>query len=130
MQGNVRKAIALFDGLNAAFTGLPAKASVALPPIALHAPSISTGNGVHPIASEMADALRQFLERIAGDLNASVIRSSFEGTLILQAALQSTSNPEVAQRINTVIELLDQNIHDVRNIVFGFDSFGGVTGAA
>jgi hypothetical protein len=77
----------------------------------------------------MPDALGQVLEWIAGDLNRSVIRSSFEASLILQGALQFTSDHEVAQRISTVIELLDDNIRDVRNMIFGFDFLGGVTDA-
>jgi hypothetical protein len=77
----------------------------------------------------MPDALGQVLECIAGGLNTPVIRSSFEASLILQGALQLTTDHEVAQRISTVIEILDDNIGGVRNMIFGFDFLGGVTGA-
>ena len=63
-------------------------------------------------------------ERIGGDLNNSVVRAIFEVALVLQGALQFDCDPEVIQRIEAAIELLDETVMQTRAIVFGLSSEG------
>lgn len=129
VQGNINKAIALVDGLNEACSAQPGHGEARPPVVAARVSGSRRANGAHGVATEGADALKEILERIAGDLNTSVIRCSYEAALILQSALQFQSNHEVTQRISEVIELLDDNIREVRNLIFGFDLLGGHTAA-
>jgi len=128
-QGYINKAIALVDGLNEVCSAQPRDWETRLPLMAAGVSDSSRPDGAHGVVTENADAGREILERIASELNMSVIRGSFEASLILQGALEFNSDHEVAQRISTVIDLLDENIRDVRNTIFGFGFLGGVTDA-
>jgi hypothetical protein len=129
--GHVNVAIALVDGLNAAWSAQSAEMSVDLPPVEFGAPSSDPLAEAFPVATEMADSLVPVLGRIAAELNTSVIRGTFEAALMLASALQFVSDDQVAERISAAIEILDENIRQVRTLVFGFGSPGwtGDTGS-
>lgn len=125
-QGNIDKAIALVDGLIESCSAQSGQWETLLPAEADCVPDSRRHSGSHGVATENADALQAILEDIAGDLNSSVIRCSSEAALILQGALQFESNHEVTRRISSVIDLLDENICEVRELVFGLGSHGDV----
>ncbi len=123
-QGNMDKAIALVDGLIESFSAHSGQGETLLPAESVCATDSRRHSGSHGVATGNADALQGILEDIAGDLNSSVIRCSSEAALILQGALQFESNHEVTRRISSVIDLLDENIREVRELVFGLGSHG------
>jgi len=126
VQGNVNKAIALVDGLNEARTAqLEDGTNAGLAVVAAHAAGESRPNRAHGVAPENAGALQEILEHIAGELNTSVIRGSFEASLMLSGALQHVSDHEATERIRTVIDLLDENTREVRTLIFGFNHLAG-----
>ena len=64
-------------------------------------------------------------ERIARDLHDIVIQQLFASGMTLQAASSRIKEPEVAQRVATVVDDLDRTIREIRSVIFGLQSFGG-----
>lgn len=57
-------------------------------------------------------------ERIARDLHDVVIQRLFAAGMQLQGAARTTGDPEVLDRLNTVVDDLDQTIRDIRGAIF------------
>jgi hypothetical protein len=85
--------------------------------------------GTQPVTAQGSMApetvLQGVLEDIARDLNTSVIRCSFEASLLLASALRFVSDHEASDRIGAAIDLLDENIRQVQTLVFGFGLHNG-----
>ena len=63
-------------------------------------------------------------ERIARDLHDIVIQQLFASGMTLQGVWSRIREPEVAQRIATVVDDLDRTIREIRSVIFGLQSFG------
>ncbi len=61
-------------------------------------------------------------DRIARDLHDLVIQRLFATGLGLQGTLRLTRNPEVAQRLSSYVEALDDTIHEIRQAIFSLRS--------
>ncbi len=64
-------------------------------------------------------------ERIARDFHDVVIQRLFAAGLRLQNAISLTGRPEVANRLNTVVDDLDTTIRDIRASIFELRTMGG-----
>jgi signal transduction histidine kinase len=60
-------------------------------------------------------------ERLARDLHDTVIQRLFGVGLALQMSLHSIVNDEVRDRINNVLDELDETIHEIRTTIFEID---------
>lgn len=58
-------------------------------------------------------------ERIAKELHDGVIQSLFAVGMGLQGTATSTSDPDVARRLESAVDEIDRAIHDLRNYIFG-----------
>jgi PAS domain S-box-containing protein len=63
-------------------------------------------------------------ERIARDLHDIVIQQLFASGMTLQGVWSRIREPEVAQRVTTVIDDLDRTIREIRSVIFGLQSSG------
>jgi PAS domain S-box-containing protein len=63
-------------------------------------------------------------ERIARDLHDIVIQQLFASGMTLQGVWSRVREPEIAQRIATVVDDLDRTIREIRSVIFGLQSFG------
>jgi PAS domain S-box-containing protein len=63
-------------------------------------------------------------ERIARDLHDIVIQQLFASGMTLQGVWSRISEPEVADRVTTVIDDLDRTIREIRSVIFGLQRFG------
>jgi PAS domain S-box-containing protein len=63
-------------------------------------------------------------ERIARDLHDIVIQQLFASGMTLQGVWSRISDPEVADRVTTVIDDLDRTIREIRSVIFGLQRFG------
>jgi PAS domain S-box-containing protein len=64
-------------------------------------------------------------ERIARDLHDIVIQQLFASGMTLQGVWSRIKDPDVAQRVATVVDDLDGTIREIRSVIFGLQSFGG-----
>jgi anti-anti-sigma factor len=71
-------------------------------------------------AKEQATLVAQERERIAHDLNDTVIQQLFRAGLVLQGTV-SLANDTVAERLETVITILDDTIRQVRTAIFALE---------
>jgi len=67
----------------------------------------------------------EFLQNLATELNANVVRGIFEAGLLLHGLLQRTTDQQVVERIEEVITVLDETIRETRAVVFGLAGNGG-----
>lgn len=67
-------------------------------------------------------------ERIARDLHDIVIQQLFASGMTLQGVWSRIKDPDVAQRVATVVDDLDRTIREIRAVIFGLQSFGADTG--
>jgi PAS domain S-box-containing protein len=63
-------------------------------------------------------------ERIARDLHDVVIQQLFASGMTLQGVWSRIGDPEVAQRVATVVDDLDRTIREIRSVIFGLQGFG------
>ena len=61
-------------------------------------------------------------ERIAHELQATIVRRIFAAGLAMQGALKLIHDPVVAQRLDDATELLDQTLHDIRTVVLALNT--------
>jgi signal transduction histidine kinase len=67
-------------------------------------------------------------ERIARDLHDMVIQRRFAIGLDVQAAAQDAVRPDVARRLESAVDDLDETIKDVRTAIFRLGARGGLAG--
>jgi len=63
-------------------------------------------------------------ERIARDLHDIVIQQLFASGMTLQGVWSRIKDPDVAQRVATVVDDLDRTIREIRSVIFGLQAFG------
>jgi signal transduction histidine kinase len=68
-------------------------------------------------------------ERIARDLHDSVIQRLFATGLAIQAAARLAVNPEVANRLESAVDDLDQTVKHIRSVIFGLETARTTSGA-
>ncbi|HZV24906.1 MAG TPA: PAS domain-containing protein, partial [Acidothermaceae bacterium] len=75
---------------------------------------------------EQARLLEIFAERdrIANELLATVVRQLFEAVLAMESAAQATSDPNVLQRIQEAIDIVDRALKASRVAVIGMTASG------
>ncbi len=61
-------------------------------------------------------------ERIARDLHDIVIQQLFASGMTLQGVWSRIKEPEVAQRVATVVDDLDRTIREIRSVIFGLQA--------
>jgi signal transduction histidine kinase len=61
-------------------------------------------------------------ERIARDLHDIVIQQLFASGMTLQAVWSRIKEPDVAQRVATVVDDLDRTIREIRSVIFGLQA--------
>jgi PAS domain S-box-containing protein len=61
-------------------------------------------------------------ERIARDLHDIVIQQLFASGMTLQGVWSRIREPEVAQRVATVVDDLDRTIREIRSVIFGLQA--------
>jgi signal transduction histidine kinase len=67
-------------------------------------------------------------DRIAGDLHDHVIQRLYAGGMNLQGILPRVTDPGARERITSVVEQLDQTIHEIRSTIFNLNT-GDAPGA-
>jgi signal transduction histidine kinase len=75
---------------------------------------------LHTRVSELA--LLEDRERIARDLHDTVIQRLFATGLSLQGAYRLTKRPEVADRIQSAVDDLDDTVKHIRTVIFGLEA--------
>ena len=80
------------------------------------------------LAERRADAERLSIfedrDRIARDLHDQVIQRLYASGMKLQGTLPLISRPLVEERVNSVVDDLDQTITDIRAVIFGLQAHG------
>ncbi|MEX1008589.1 MAG: PAS domain S-box protein [Acidimicrobiia bacterium] len=67
-------------------------------------------------------------ERIARDLHDIVIQQLFASGMTLQGVWSRIKDPDVAQRVATVVDDLDATIREIRAVIFGLQTLGADAG--
>jgi signal transduction histidine kinase len=82
------------------------------------------------LAASRADAERLSLyedrDRIACDLHDQVIQRLYATGMSLEGAMPMITRPEVASRVNTAVDAMDQTIKDIRGTIFALQARGTV----
>ena len=75
-------------------------------------------------------ALLEDRDRIARDLHDLVIQRLFATGMTLQSAVPLIARPEVADRVSSAVDDLDDTIREIRSTIFALQSHGGRSGTA
>ena len=67
-------------------------------------------------------------ERIGRDLHDTVVQRLFAAGMSLQAAAALSAEEEIAERIGSVVDQLDQTIREIRTAIYGLQGPGPATG--